>query len=152
MISTATFLRGWIPGTYLTLVPSWALVPIGIQLSLGADLLWHCRRLVAATILPVALYLSLADALAIKIGIWTIDPAQTTGLHLCCLPLEEGLLFLVTATVLGFGMTLALIPEGQQRLELLARRLAVSRFLDRAGTSRQGAAVASGRDRTDRET
>ncbi len=152
MISTATFLHRWIPGTYLTLILSWALVPIGIQLSFGADLLWHYRRLVAATILPVALYLSLADALAIKSGIWTIDPAQTTGLHLCCLPLEEGLFFLVTATVLGFGMTLALIPEGQERLELVARRLGAWRLVHRAGTSRQGADFPSGRDQPDRQT
>jgi lycopene cyclase domain-containing protein len=151
IISTATILRGWIPGTYLTLILSWALVPIGIQLSFGADLLWHSRRLVAATILPAALYLSLADALAIKIGIWTIDPAKTTALYLCCLPLEEGLFFLVTATVLGFGMTLALIPEGQERLELLARRLGLWRFLDRAATSRKRTAAESVRDRTDEE-
>ncbi len=136
LISTAAFLSGWIPGTYLTLILSWALVPIGIQLTFGADLLWHYRRLVAATILPTALYLSVADALAIKSGIWAINPAQTTGLHLCYLPLEEGLFFLVTATVLGFGMTLALIPEGQERLELVARRLGAWRLVRRAGTSR----------------
>ncbi len=152
MISTAAFLSGWIPGTYLTLILSWALVPIGIQLTFGADLLWHYRRLVAATILPVALYLSLADALAIKSGIWTIDPAQTTGLHLCCLPLEEGLFFLVTATVLGFGMTLTLIPEGQERLELVARRLGAWRLVHRAGTSRQGGDIRSSRDPSNRET
>jgi lycopene beta-cyclase len=129
--STATFLSGWAPETYLTLILSWVLVPIGIQLAFGADLLWHYRKLVAATILPVALYLSVADALAIKFGIWAIDPAQTTGLHLCCMPVEEGLFFLVTATVLGFGMTLALVPEGQRRLELVASKLGLSRHLDR---------------------
>lgn len=136
-VSTVAFFRNWTPGTYLTLILSWVLVPIGIQLAFGSDLLWHYRRLVAGTILPVALYLSVADSIAIKTGIWAISEAQTTGLHLFGLPLEEGLFFLATATVLGFGMTLALVPEGQERLALLARKLGPRRFVDRAGPDRQ---------------
>jgi len=58
------------------------MLPISTQLAFGADILWHYRRLVVVTILSMGFYLSLADAVAIRAGIWTIDPVQTTGVFL----------------------------------------------------------------------
>jgi lycopene cyclase domain-containing protein len=103
------WLAGWTPGTYLGLEVGWLGLPIILQLAVGADVLWHRRRLVAAALLPPWLYLSAADYLAIKSGIWTIAPAQTTGMLLGgVLPIEEVLFFLLTNILIVFGMVLML--------------------------------------------
>lgn len=123
ILSTALFFSGWKPGTYLTLILSWALIPVFLQVATGADVLWHNRRTVAAGILAPTLYLWLIDSLAISSGTWTIDPAQTTGLMLGPLPFEEMLFFLMTNMIIVFGMVLFLSPETQRRLEPLIKRL-----------------------------
>lgn len=107
---------GWKPGTYLALELSWALLPVLLQVGFGADILWARRGVVLAGILPVTLYLSIADAIAIESGTWTIDPAQSTGIMVGgVLPVEEVLFFFLTNTLIVLGMTLMLSPTSQQR-------------------------------------
>jgi putative membrane protein len=108
LLSTAVLLSGWLPGTYLTLILSWALIPVGIQLFYGADLLWKNARLVVAAFLTPTVYLWIVDSLSISSGTWTIDPVQTTGLMLGSLPVEEMFFFLMTNVIIVFGMTLLL--------------------------------------------
>lgn len=120
--STAALLNGWEPATYLTLITSWALIPMMIQLAFGADILWLHRRLVAAVVLPLGLYLCAADALAIRAGIWTISPRQSLNLFAWGLPIEEAVFFFATVIMLGFGLTLSLVPESRARFAALARR------------------------------
>lgn len=116
---------GWQPGTYLGLELAWALLPIMLQLGFGADILWRYRKLVLSTILPLTLYLSAADALAIGWGTWTIDPAQSTGILLGgILPIEEFVFFLLTNILVGFGVTLILAQESHQRFLTLRKRRA----------------------------
>ncbi len=119
--STAVLVSGWQPARYLTLIVSWALVPVMIQLAFGVDILWAYRRRLAVVILPVSTYLCLADALAIRAGIWTISSAQSTGLFIGPLPIEEALFFFATVIILAFGMTLSLAPESRERFALLLR-------------------------------
>jgi lycopene cyclase domain-containing protein len=114
--STALLFSGWVPGTYLALILSWALLPLLLQLSFGADILWHYRRGVLVSILAPTLYLWVVDALAITSGTWTIDPMQTTGLALGSLPVEEMLFFLMTNVIIVCGITLILAPESRPRL------------------------------------
>lgn len=117
-------LSGWSPGTYLSLELVWALPPIMLQLVFGADLLWKYRKAVASAVLAPTLFLSMADALAISSGIWTINPEQS--LHWLIggvLPVEELLFFLLTNTLIVFGVTLSLAPESRQRLRSIKRRL-----------------------------
>jgi lycopene cyclase domain-containing protein len=114
---------GWKPATYFALECVWALIPIGIQLLFGADILWHHRRLVALTILPLTFYLSLADSLAITSGTWTIAPGQSFNLFLGTLPVEELIFFLLTNTLITFGVTLLLAPESRTRIAELRRWL-----------------------------
>lgn len=102
---------GWKPGAYLGLELGWMLFPVIIQLLVGADLLWHHRRWVLASLLPPWLYLSFADALAIGSGTWTIAPDQSTGVMLGGLPIEEFIFFLLTNMLIVFGMTLLLTLE-----------------------------------------
>jgi len=110
----------WKPGTYLALELGWALPPIMLQLAFGADILWRTRKLVFAGILVPTLYLSLADAIAIGVGVWTIDPAQSLAVFLGgILPVEEFIFFLLTNTLIIFGVTLILAQESQRRVEAI---------------------------------
>ncbi len=108
LASIIILISRWKPGVYLGLELSWMLPPIILQTAAGADLLWHQRRLVAAALIPATVYLALTDALAIGSGTWTIDPAQSTGLFVGALPVEELIFFALTNTLIVFGMTLVL--------------------------------------------
>lgn len=110
-------LSGWRPGTYLALELVWALPPILLQLAFGADILWQRRRLVGLAILSTTVYLSAADWIAIGSGTWTIDPEQSLNIFLGGhLPVEEAVFFLLTNTLVVFGLTLALAAESRARL------------------------------------
>ena len=122
LASTVLLLSGWKPGTYGTLILSWALVPIAIQLFYGADILLANWRLVTAAFMAPTIYLWIVDSLSISSGTWTIDPAQTTGLMLGSLPLEEMLFFLMTNVIIVFGMTLLLSETTRQLGRDMLRR------------------------------
>ena len=117
--SVYVLLSAWKPGTYLALILVWALPPLILQLAFGADILWHYRKLVSFSILPVFLYISAADSLAIASGTWTINPARSTGIFLGALPVEEAVFFLVTVTLITFGLTLTLAHVSQARWKKL---------------------------------
>jgi lycopene cyclase domain-containing protein len=115
--------RGPKSRTYLSLTLAWALLPIMFQVAFGGDILWQHRRLVALGIIPATLYLGAADSLAIDSGTWTINPEKTVNFHVGGrLPLEEGLFFLLTNTLISFGMTLVLSSRSQQRVPAFLRR------------------------------
>ncbi len=124
---TAVFILvvGWQPGTYLALELGWAIPPIMLQLAFGADILWRNRRIVLLSIVPLTLYLSTADALAIDFGTWTINPDQSLELLLGgILPIEEFIFFLLTNTLITFGLTLLWAEESHERIEQLRHWLA----------------------------
>ena len=106
---------GWRPGTYLGLELVWALPPIAFQCAFGADILWRYRRLVALTLLPTTVYLAWADTFAIGNATWTIDPAQSTGILIGPLPVEELIFFFLTCTLVVFGTVLVLAHDSQSR-------------------------------------
>lgn len=116
VISLSYLVSGWQPATYLAITLVWALPPIGLQFAFGADILWRHIRLVTLSIIPMTIYLSLADSLAITSGTWTIDPRQSTGLFIGSLPIEEAVFFLLTNILIGFGMTLLLADDSTARL------------------------------------
>lgn len=123
MGAVAILVTGWAPGNYLALELGWALPPIALQLAYGADILWLYRRPIALAIVPFTLYLALADTLAIGFGTWTINPQQSVGLLIGgVLPVEELLFFLLTNTLVVFGVTLVLAPESLERMHGIARR------------------------------
>jgi lycopene cyclase domain-containing protein len=111
---------GWRPGTYLALELAWALPPIMLQLYFGADTLVRHWRLVFLTIVPLVLYLSGTDTIAIGHGTWTIDPAQSLGLLLWGqLPIEEFVFFLLTTVLVSFGLILGIAERSWQQLRAL---------------------------------
>jgi lycopene cyclase domain-containing protein len=142
LIMAAFFAYGGPQFTYLGLILLWAIPPIMMQIIVGADVLWRHRAVVGAALASLTLYLAAADFLAIGDGIWTIDPAQSLQIYLGgVLPLEEFLFFLVTNTLLTFGVTLVLSAYTQARargwLTQLAalRRQPTTRLADQETTS-----------------
>jgi lycopene cyclase domain-containing protein len=133
LVSCVVLLLGdWNRMDYLMLILVWALPPILIQFAFGADILWRYRHLVLAVILPLGAYFSLADALAIRTGTWTISSARSTGLLLGHLPVEEAIFFFATTTMLTFGLTLSLAPESRERVAQIARRIRRLAVTDKA--------------------
>jgi lycopene cyclase domain-containing protein len=117
VVFTALFFSGWKPLTYLSITLFWALPAILPQFLFGADILWHYRKLLFWAIIPVGLYLSLVDIIALKASTWSISPQQTTGILFAgILPLEEVVFFLITNILIAFGMTLMLSEKSHQRL------------------------------------
>jgi len=121
--SLILLISGWKPGTYMALELAWALPPVFLQLAFGADLLWARWRLVLGGILPLTLYLSVVDSIAIKLGTWTIDPAQSTGWLIgSILPVEEFIFFLMTNILVTFGLLLIWNPASQFRLRNIVNK------------------------------
>jgi lycopene cyclase domain-containing protein len=115
---------GYAPGTYLALILVWALPPIMLQIGWGGHILWQYRRLVLTVLVTATFYLAAADLLAIGSGIWTIDPNQSFNFFLFgVLPVEEFIFFLVTNTLLIFGVTLALARPSLEQFDRLKKRL-----------------------------
>jgi len=116
IVSTIILLSGYSPTIYLTLILSWALIPIMLQTAFGADILWHYRRLLFWAIVPITLYLAAADTVAILAGTWTISDKKTLGILLgSILPIEEFTFFLITNVLVVFGITLLLARQSHER-------------------------------------
>jgi len=115
---------GRLASTYLGLELAWGMFPLTIQVAFGADILWHYRRPVLWTLLPGTVLLSLADALAIHSGTWTIDPQQSLGLALGgVLPVEEFVFFFLTTSMVVFGVTLMIARQSHERARWIPGRL-----------------------------
>ena len=132
-VSLFVLLSDWKLGTYLAITLTWALPAIAPQLAFGADILWHHRRLLGMVILTGAGYLPTMDAIAIRSGTWTIDPAQSTGIFIGNLPIEEAIFFVITVVLISFGITLLSARVSQARLEELKSLL--ERLPGRGSTS-----------------
>lgn len=99
---------GHTPATYLSLILIWAPPILAGMWLYDGETLWEYRKtLLIATTLPT-LYLWVADAIAIHMGIWTISPEYTLGLSLLGLPIEEASFFLLTNLLVVKGILLLL--------------------------------------------
>jgi putative membrane protein len=106
------------------LILVWALPPIMLQVAFGADILWRHRLLVLTALLSVTAYLSAMDALAIGDGTWTIDPQQSLQVFVAgVLPVEELVFFLMTNTLIVFGVTLLLAVESGARIPAALKKM-----------------------------
>jgi len=111
------------PGNYLFLILAWALPVILGQWVLGWDTFLANWRVYALGILLPALYLTSVDAVAIGSGTWTIAASQSLNVFLPGgVPVEEGVFFLVTNTLIVQGLLLFTSPRVEARLRRLVRR------------------------------
>lgn len=106
---------------YLGLLLVWIAPPMLLQRAVAGDVL-RARRLDRAVVaLPVTLWLCLADRLALADGVWTIDPASSTGLDVLGLPGEEGLFFLLVVVLVTDALLLATDRTALSRARALLR-------------------------------
>ncbi len=106
-------------GLYLGLILAWACPILALMWGIGGHLIWARRRLVAAAVVPVSLYLWVADRIAIGLGIWDITDATRTGWEIAGLPVEEALFFVVTNLLVAQGLVMLerdALPETVGRL------------------------------------
>ena len=110
-LAVAVGLAGWrLLGTeggfYLGAVLAWSAPVLALQWAVGAPQLWARRRIVVLGTLFPALYLCVADRIAIEFGIWVLSDRFTTGLTIGGLPIEEAAFFLVTNLFVVQGIVL----------------------------------------------
>lgn len=101
---------------YLGLLLVWAAAPLALQHLVAGDVLqarWSARLRTAG---PVALWLCVADRLAIAHGTWTISPASSTGVSVLGLPVEEALFFALTCLLVTDGLLLLADPAVRRRV------------------------------------
>lgn len=82
--------------TYLFFELGWALPVLALQWALAWRRLWARRRAIALVALVATAYLSVADGVALRSGIWRIHASRTVGVTLGPVPIEECIFFLVT--------------------------------------------------------
>jgi lycopene cyclase domain-containing protein len=97
-------------GTYMGMILSWAAPVLAAQWALSAGRIAAAPRAFALGIAVPTLYLWMADAIAIRLGIWHISEAHTLGPKLGWLPLEEATFFLATTLLCVQGLMLFLFP------------------------------------------
>jgi len=118
LVFVGILVKAWQPGTYLALLMVWALPPLMLQTGFGADILWGNRRFLVLTVIPMTLYLALADKLAISSGTWTINPAQSLNLFVFgTLPVEELIFFFMTNLLVAVGVTLLSSTASKKRVD-----------------------------------
>jgi lycopene cyclase domain-containing protein len=118
IISILILLSGFVKGIYFSLIIIWSFPPVILQLAFGADILWQRKKVVSFLIFISTLYLSWADALAISIGIWTVELNTSFGFLIGdILPVEEILFFLMTNVLIVFAITLGIERKSYSRIK-----------------------------------
>ncbi len=102
-------------GTYLGLILAWAAPVLGLQWAYAGHQIAARWRLFLTAVVPPTLYLWIADATAIHLGIWRISPEFTLGLAAGPLPIEEATFFLITNLLIVQGLMLFRYPPGAGR-------------------------------------
>lgn len=101
---------------YLIHLLTWALPFIALQLGvLGYHFRERTGQVLRAVLVPalvVGVYLSLADHLAIREGIWSFGEGKHLGVYVGSVPLEEVLFFLLTSVMVALGLTLFTVLAG----------------------------------------
>lgn len=111
----ALALWGWMllrreEGTYLGMILAWAAPVLAAQWALIAGRIAAAPRAFLLGVAVPTVYLWIADAVAIHLGIWRISETQTLGINFGSLPLEEATFFLVTTLMCVQGLILFLHP------------------------------------------
>ncbi|WP_420128464.1 lycopene cyclase domain-containing protein [Longimicrobium sp.] len=106
---------GWVllqreEGTYLGMILAWAAPVLAAQWGVAGGRIGAARRTFLLAVGIPTLYLWMADAIAIRLGIWHISETLTLGIKFGPLPLEEATFFLATNLLVVQGLTLFLHP------------------------------------------
>jgi lycopene cyclase domain-containing protein len=112
--AAGVFLLGTTSGLYAGLILAWAAPVLAGQWLYAGPSIWAHRRAFLPGVAVPTLYLWLADAYAIRSGIWEISDLYTIGLAIGGLPIEEALFFLVTNLLVVQGLILFLRPTSRE--------------------------------------
>lgn len=118
-IGGVLLLSGWDSGLYMGLILTWACPVIAGMWMYAGELLWALRRSLVVGVMVPTVYLWIADATAIHLGIWEISRVYSFGPRPLGLPIEEATFFLVTNILCVQGTLLFLferhgfLPEEQ---------------------------------------
>lgn len=124
LLSIAILGSTWENGSYLALQLVWVLPPVALQVFFGGDILRRYSKLVLLNIMILTLYLSVADYLAIRAGTWSINPQKSLNIFIGgSLPLEEFLFFLLTNTMITFGIILFISSASWERFRQISQKL-----------------------------
>jgi len=89
----------------------WCVPIVLIQWVIAPQVLASCAQAIAASTLVVGTYLSIADLVAIRHGIWFFDHSQTTGHRIAgVMPWEEAAFFYLTSLLVAQSVCLLLPP------------------------------------------
>ncbi len=92
---------------YFKLILFWALPVILLQWALGYKVLLQHKKLLALIIIPLTLYLWMADSVAIHNQIWSFPENTISGWEIAgLLPIEEALFFFMTNVMVAQGFIL----------------------------------------------
>lgn len=116
--------------TYFALLIGWAAPVIALHWAVGAPELRARLKLLAIAVLVPTVYLSLADAVAIDAGVWSISEELTVGWRVGSLVFEEALFFFLTNVLVAQSIVLFLSRPARDRADRMAR--SVLRRLTRA--------------------
>lgn len=104
-------LSGYERGLYLGLILGWAGPVLAATWWYGGAFFTRLRRPLAATTAAATAYLWVADALAIRWGIWDIANATSFDVDPLGLPVEEAVFFLATNLLVVQGVSLFLYGD-----------------------------------------
>jgi lycopene cyclase domain-containing protein len=85
---------------------AWSLPFLALQVALGGARLRDGRRTIGRAVALTTLWLSLADDVAIRQGIWVFGAGHLCGLRLDVVPVEEILFFALTALLVSQAVIL----------------------------------------------
>jgi lycopene cyclase domain-containing protein len=103
----------WTDGLYMGLILAWAAPILAGMWLYDGGMLWSMHRTVGIAVGLPTVYLWVADAAAIHLGIWTISSEFTLGLEPFGLPVEEATFFLMTNLLVVKGILLLLFGDHQ---------------------------------------
>ncbi len=99
---------------YLKLIIFWSLPVVLLQWTLGYKVLLQHSKLLFLIIVPLTLYLWVADSVAIHNQIWTFPENTISGVEILgILPIEEALFFLMTNIMVAQGYVLFTLTQPQ---------------------------------------
>lgn len=108
---------------YLFLELGWFLPVIIVQWLIAPHILRSKWKVIPMAALPMAIYLSIKDRVALKAGTWSISEEHSTGMRIGEVPIEEIIFFIITSWVSAQGIILLTDKRSLNELKKLRMRL-----------------------------
>jgi lycopene cyclase domain-containing protein len=108
---------------YLFLELGWFLPVIIGQWIFAPHILRSKWKAIPLAALPIAIYLSVKDRVALKEGTWSISAESSTGVKIGGVPIEEIIFFIIASWVSAQGTILLVDERSPAQIKKLKTRL-----------------------------